>query len=159
MSTDTEKRYTLINYRPNGSEYIGGGDREYHDSTIGFEHNLTLDQLRRRILDLTGHHRYEGDSDCEFVVLADGKPIVSRGESLWSFAEATEPSEEGDDIGNIFDEARVASQEQKMAAAEAKRLKEEAERKKYYEQQERQRYSDAKRTINELKHKFEPVTP
>lgn len=149
----TDKKFTLIHYRPNGSEYIGGGEREYHDSEIGYEHGLSLEQLRRRILDVTGSHRYEGDSDCEIIVLMDGRPIVARGESLWSFAEAVEKTDEGDTINDFLDEARIASQEQKLAATLAKQQKEEAERKRYYEEQERKRYREAQQTIKEYEAK------
>ncbi len=155
----TDNTYSLIQYRPNGSEYIGGGENEHYNSEICFDHNLTLEQLKRRINEHTRRHRYKEENDCELIVLKDGKPIVCRGESLWSFEEGLEASDETGEICDMIREAGVLSEQEKIDAREAKRQKEEAERKAYYAEQERKRYSEAKRTVDELKSKYEKVTP
>jgi hypothetical protein len=152
MTTDT-KKFTLINYRPNGSEYLGCSEYENYNSEIGFEKNLDFEQLRRRIIDHTKRHRFEEDSDCEFVVLMDGKPIACRGESLWSFEEAIEPTEESEAINELLSEALVLSQKEKADKAQAKRDAEAERQRKAVEEQERKRYADAKRFIADYESK------
>jgi len=142
MTTDT--KFTLINYRPNGSEYLGHSEYENYNSEIGFEHNLDFEQLRRRIIDHTKRHRFEADSDCEFIVLLDGKPLACRGESLWSFAEAVETTEESEALNELLSEALVLSQKEKFDKAQAKRDAEAESTRRYFAEQERKRYADAK---------------
>jgi hypothetical protein len=152
MTTDT-KKFTLINYRPNGSEYLGHSEYENYNSEIGFESNLDFEQLRRRIIDHTKRHRFEEDSDCEFIVLLDGKPIVSRGESLWSFDEDIEPSEVSETINTMLSEALVLSQEEKQAKKDAKRAEEAERQRRAIEEQERRRYREAKSFVSDYEKK------
>jgi hypothetical protein len=152
MTTDT-KTFTLINYRPNGKEYQGGGDYEHYNSEIGFERDLTLEQLQRRITEHTKRHRYESDSDCEFIVMRGDKPIVCRGASLWSFEEALEFDEDANQIVQMLDEARVLSQQEKADAEQAKRDAEAERTRKYFAEQERKRYFDAKQFVTDYEKK------
>lgn len=149
----TDRRFTLINYRPNGSEYLGHSEYENYNSEIGFEKNLDFEQLRRRIIDHTKRHRFEEDSDCEFVVLMDGKPIACRGEALWSFEEAIEPTEESEAINELLSEALVLSQKEKADKAQAKRDAEAESTRKYFAEQERKRYADAKQFVADFEAK------
>lgn len=149
MTTDDTK-FTLIHYRPNGNEYQGHGDYEHHDSEIGFEHNLSFEQLRRRIIEHAARRRYENDSACQFAILLNGKPIVSRGADLWTFADAAEPSEYTEKLEAILTEANVLSEKEKLDRAEAKRKEEEERQRLYYERQERERYDNALKTLKEM---------
>lgn len=151
---ETTNTFTLLHYRPNGSQYIGCGESEYHDSEIGYEHGLTLEQLRRRIIDLTKIHRYEGDSDYELIVLQHGKPIACRGESLWSFEESQESHPDAQAIGELMDEARVLSHSQKEEKRRAEVMAEIERQQKAIEANDRRRFEEARKTIKELESRF-----
>jgi hypothetical protein len=152
MTTDT-KTFTLIHYRPNGKEYQGGGDYEHYNSEIGFERDLTLEQLQRRITEHTKRHRFEEESDCEFIVMRGDKPIVCRGESLWSFEEALESDEDAHQIVQMLSEALVLSKKEKADKAQAKRDAEAESTRRYFAEQERKRYADAKSFIADYEKK------
>lgn len=153
METSNDKKFTLLHYRPNGSEYIGGGDREHYDSEISFDRDLSMGQLKHRITELTKRRRYEDESDCEFIVLLDGKPIVCRGESLWSFETAISPCEEAGEISEAMSEASVLSQKEKYDQMIAKSAAEAERQKKAIEENERRRYREAQQTIREFEAK------
>lgn len=143
----TDYKYTLIHYRPDDDEYLGCGDYERHHSEIGFEHGLSFEQLRHRILTLTKAERYSGDEPCEFAILRDGKPIIARGNAMWSFAPEDDTTEEARALDDLFHEANILSEKEKREAAE-KRRKEEEEKARAYAARERdRRYFDAKALI------------
>jgi len=118
----TDAKFTLIFYRPNGSHYLGGGDYDQYNSEIGFDQELTMEKLKHRIATETRHHRFEDECDCEFAILKDGKPILARGEAMWSFEPEGTPCPEAVELGEFLSEERVRSEKEKQ---EQKRLAEE----------------------------------
>lgn len=143
----TDKQYTLIHYRPDDDEYLGCGDYERHHSEIGFEQGLSFEQLKHRIIEKTKQGRYDGDSPCEFAILRDGKPIIARGDAMWSFAPDDNTAEETEQLNDLFHEANILSQQEKLDRAEARRKEEAAKAAAYAARERAQRYEAAKRTI------------
>lgn len=143
----TDYQYTLIHYRPDDDEYLGCGDYERHHSQIGFESDLSFEQLKHRIITLTKTQRYSGDEPCEFAILRDGKPIIARGDAMWSFAPEDDTSEEAEALNDLFHEANIISEQEKRERAEAKRKEEEEKARAYAARERDRRYSEAKALI------------
>lgn len=141
----TDAKYTLIHYRPDDDEYLGCGGYQHHKSEIGFEQGLNFEQLRHRITALTKAERYK--EDCEFAILRDGQPIISRGEAMWSFAPDDGSSEEWLALDALFHEANILSEKEKREAAEARRKDEEEKARAYAARERDRRYFEAKALI------------
>lgn len=159
MTTDTDAKYTLIHYQPDEDEYLGCGDYERHHSNLGFEMGLSFEQLRHRINTLTKNRRFTEDDAPQFAILLDGKPLISRGEAMWSFDVENENTPEWLALDALFHEANILSEKEKKEAADARRKEEEEKQRKYREAEETRRYADAKRTITEYEAKQKREAP
>lgn len=156
---NTDAKYTLIHYRPNGSKYQGCGEYENFDSEIGFENDLTFEKLRLRILEHTKRAECcdscsDNDNPTELAILRDGKPLLARGDAMWSFANAIE--EETDEtraLEELFAEANILSEKEKLERIERERKEREEKERLSRERAERDRYEQALKTLTELSEK------
>jgi hypothetical protein len=127
----TDKQYTLIYYRPNGSKYRGCGDYDNFDSEIGCDQSLSFAQLQHRITEVLKRADCcdscsDNDNPTEFAIFCNGKPIFARGDAMWGFAPEDDLSEETHAIEEMLHENHIRSEKEKREAVEAKRKEDEA---------------------------------
>lgn len=169
-TTTTEAKYTLLYYRPNGSRYEGCGDYTRFDSELECFVGVTREEMLKAIVEKTKHASSccgscpASETETEFAILKDGRPLLSRGNNLSSFYDdEMYESEEYFAVSDIFDEAAAVIEQEHKAEAEAEKKAKEEAAKVAAEAAKRQAEAAAlakelseRRMLEELKAKYGP---
>ena len=164
----TDKKYTLIAYKPCSSRWEGchcHGNDIHFDADFHIDQDLTEEELKQHLTRYAARELDKGEDPYEFLVFEGGMLVLAEGKSLFAtIYDATEDeSRYGDenDLKNLTKEqkerdermqrifaesaAKVAAEKEANAKAEAERAEtarklEQERARQYQEEQERQQF-------------------
>ena len=172
----TDKKYTLIAYKPCSSRWEGchcHGSDIHFDAEFQIHQDITEEELKKHLTGYAARELDKGEDGFEFLVFEGGRLVLAEGKSLFATVyDATEDESRYGDLNDlknltkeqkerdermqrIFSESAAKVTAEKEANAKAAAERAEAARKLEVERQQKWREEQERQQFEALKAKFE----